>query len=103
MAGKRDYYEVLGVARDATDEDIKKAYRKLAMLYHPDRNLGDGDAHEKFKEASEAYQVLCDPDRRGRYDRYGHAGLEGRDVPHFTDAQSMFGDFLGDIFGDFFG
>src|SRR5690348_9849689 len=78
MAGsKRDCYEVLGVARDCDDEDIKKAYRKLAFEYHPDRNAGDETAGEKFKEATEAFEVLRDPDKRARYDRYGHAGLNG--------------------------
>jgi len=71
----RDYYEVLGVARDASAEDVKKAFRKLAMQYHPDRNHGDAEAAEKFKEASEAYEVLADPEKRSVYDRYGHAGL----------------------------
>ena len=88
---KRDYYEVLGVARDADDDEIKKAYRKLAMQYHPDRNVGDEEAEDKFKEAAEAYEVLRDPEKRQRYDRYGHAGLEGIDVPHFDDAESVFG------------
>src|SRR6266581_7235680 len=103
MAGtKRDYYEVLGVAREAGDEDIKRSYRKLAMQHHPDRNVGDAESEEKFKEAAEAYEVLRDPEKRQRYDRYGHAGLEGLNVPHFTDAQSVF-DLFGDIFGDIFG
>jgi molecular chaperone DnaJ len=102
MAGKRDYYEILGVAKNADEEEIKKAYRKLAMQYHPDRNAGDGEAEEKFKEAAEAYEVLHDPEKRQRYDRYGHAGLEGMNMPHFHDAQevfSMFGDILGELFG----
>jgi molecular chaperone DnaJ len=102
MAGKRDYYEVLGVGRDAGEEDIKRAYRKLAMQYHPDRNAGDKDAEEKFKEAAEAYDVLHDPAKRQRYDRYGHAGLEGMNGPGFQNAQSIF-DLFGDIFGDIFG
>lgn len=75
MATKRDYYEVLGVARNATETDIKKAYRRLAMKYHPDKNPGDAAAEEKFKEAAEAYAVLSDPEQRARYDRYGHAGV----------------------------
>jgi molecular chaperone DnaJ len=75
---KRDYYEVLGVDRGATTEQVKKAYRKLALQYHPDRNPGDSTAEEKFKEATEAYEVLRDPERRGLYDQYGHAGLSGR-------------------------
>ena len=77
MANKRDYYDVLGVNRDASAEDIKKAYRKLAMQYHPDRNPGNREAEEKFKEAAEAYEILTDPDKRARYDRFGHEGLRG--------------------------
>lgn len=102
MASKRDYYEVLGLGKDAGDEAVKNAYRKLAMQYHPDRNAGDEEAEEKFKEAAEAYEILRDPEKRQRYDRYGHAGLQGMNVPHFNDAQSvfdLFGDMLGDIFG----
>jgi molecular chaperone DnaJ len=99
---KRDYYEVLGVRRDADVEEIKRAYRKLAMQYHPDRNVGDPDAEDKFKEAAEAYEVLHDPQKRQRYDRYGHAGLDGMNVPNFSDAQSVF-DLFGDLFGDIFG
>ena len=74
MGSRRDYYEVLGVGKDADDEEIKRAYRKLAMQYHPDRNVGDPEAEVKFKEAAEAYDVLRDPEKRERYDRYGHAG-----------------------------
>jgi molecular chaperone DnaJ len=102
MAAKRDYYEVLGVARDANEDTLKKAYRKLAMQYHPDRNVGDAEAEAKFKEASEAYDVLRDPQKRQLFDRYGHAGLEGAGLPNFgnTDAvMDMFGDILGDLFG----
>jgi molecular chaperone DnaJ len=99
---KRDYYEVLGVRRDADVEEIKRSYRRLAMQFHPDRNVGDPQAEEKFKEAAEAYEVLHDAEKRRRYDRYGHAGLEGMNVPHFNDAQSVF-DLFGDLFGDFFG
>ena len=103
MAGqKRDYYEVLGVARDAGDEDVKKAYRKLAFEYHPDRNAGDETAAEKFKEATEAFEVLRDADKRARYDRYGHAGLNGAEMPDF-DPRSVFQDLFGGIFGDLFG
>lgn len=102
MAKKRDYYEVLGVRREADDEEIKRAYRQLALKYHPDRNVGDAEAEEKFKEAAEAYEVLRDQAKRQRYDRYGHAGLDGLNVPHFSDAQSVF-DLFGDLFGDFFG
>lgn len=98
---KADYYEVLGVNRDASDQELKSAYRKLALKYHPDRNPGDHTAEEKFKEASEAYQVLCDADKRAAYDRYGHAGVG-------TAGAGGFGGFaggvdLGDIFGDLFG
>src|SRR6516225_5187678 len=99
---KRDYYDVLGVAREADDEDIKRAYRKLAMQYHPDRNVGDQEAEQKFKEAAEAYDVLRDPDRRQRYDRYGHAGLEGVPMPDFGRGDSvmdLFGEILGGMFG----
>jgi molecular chaperone DnaJ len=102
MAGKRDFYEVLGVSKDADDEAIKKAYRKLALQYHPDRNGGDPEAEALFKEAAEAYDVLRDSEKRQRYDRYGHAGLQGMNVPHFNDAQSVF-DVFGDLFGDLFG
>src|SRR5205085_7241443 len=100
---KRDYYEVLGVPRGATVDDIKKAYRKLAIKYHPDKNPDDSDAEEKFKEAAEAYGVLSDDEKRARYDRYGHQGVgsAGFDPNQFAD----FGDILGDLFGfgDFFG
>jgi molecular chaperone DnaJ len=74
---KRDYYEVLGVDRNASKDDIKKAYRKLAFKYHPDKNPGDKEAEEKFKEATEAYEVLNDPEKRSLFDQYGHAGLGG--------------------------
>ncbi|HEX7708662.1 MAG TPA: molecular chaperone DnaJ [Thermoanaerobaculia bacterium] len=101
---KRDYYEVLGVARTATVDDIKKAYRKLAVKYHPDKNPGDSEAEERFKEAAEAYGVLSDEEKRARFDRYGHQGVSGMggfDPNQFAD----FGDILGDLFGfgDFFG
>jgi molecular chaperone DnaJ len=102
MAAKRDYYEVLEVARSADAEELKKAFRRLAMQYHPDRNSGDPIAAEKFKEASEAYEVLSNPDKKQRYDRYGHAGLEGLSMPDFGNAQSVF-DLFGDLFSDFFG
>lgn len=98
---KRDYYEILGVRRESDGEEIKKAYRKLAMQYHPDRNAGDPEAEVKFKEAAEAYEVLSDGDKRERYDRYGHAGLEST-AHGFRDAQSVF-DLFGDVFGDLFG
>lgn len=106
---KRDYYEVLGVPKDASADDIKKAYRKGAMKYHPDRNPGDKEAEQKFKEIGEAYDVLSDPDKKARYDQYGFAGVD----PNFGAGAGSyggagfggFGDFgdLGDIFGEFFG
>jgi molecular chaperone DnaJ len=99
---KRDYYEVLAVRREADAEEIKRAYRKLAMQYHPDRNVGDPEAEIKFKEAAEAYDVLRDPQKRERYDRYGHAGLEGMGLHDFNSRQSIF-DVFGDLFGDLFG
>jgi molecular chaperone DnaJ len=102
MAGQPEYYEVLGVRREADAEEIKKAYRKLAMKYHPDRNVGDPEAEAKFKEAAEAYAVLSDAEKRQRYDRYGHAGLAGGHGPQFSEAGpifDMFGDLLGEMFG----
>ena len=95
---KRDYYEVLGVGRDSADQAIKSAYRKLALRYHPDRNPDNSEAEEKFKEASEAYSVLSDAEKRNRYDRLGHQGVAG--AGGFNPAD--FSDFS-DIFGDFFG
>ena len=77
MASKRDYYEVLGVSRDASQSDIKKAYRKMAKKYHPDTNAGNADAEEKFKEISEAYSVLNDPEKKELYDKFGHAAFDG--------------------------
>ena len=104
---KRDFYEVLGVARDAAADDIKKAYRQMALKFHPDRNPGDKEAEKRFKEAAEAYEVLSDPEKRQRYDRYGHAGLEGAAVHDFRstdDIMSAFSDiFGGGLFGDLFG
>ena len=103
---KRDYYEVLGVSRGASEDEIKKAYKKMARKYHPDLNPGDKTAEEKFKEVNEAYEVLSDADKKARYDQYGHAGVD----PNFGaggfgggfDGSFDFGD-LGDIFGSFFG
>lgn len=107
---KRDYYEVLGIKKDATPEEIKKAYRKNAMKYHPDRNPGDKTAEEKFKEVGEAYEVLSDETKRQRYDQYGFAGVDpnfgaGAGGAGYGAGFSGFGDFgdLGDIFGEFFG
>jgi molecular chaperone DnaJ len=98
---KRDYYEVLGVSRDATEAEIKKAYRRLAMKHHPDRNQSDTDAERKFKEAKEAYEVLTDADKRSAYDRFGHDGLRGAAGGGFS--AEGFGDIFGDVFGDIFG
>jgi molecular chaperone DnaJ len=97
----RDYYEVLGISRSASDNEIKKAYRKLAMKYHPDRNPDDKEAEESFKEATEAYEVLSDDQKRQIYDAYGHEGLKSRGYqgPDFEDIFSSFGDIFGDIFG----
>ncbi|MCL6269995.1 molecular chaperone DnaJ [Sansalvadorimonas sp. 2012CJ34-2] len=104
---KRDYYEVLGIARDASDKEMKKAYRRMAMKFHPDRNPGDKESEEKFKEVNEAFEILSDPQKRGAYDQYGHAGVDpgmgghggfggGFDGGNFSD---IFGDVFGDIFG----
>jgi len=98
---KADYYEVLGVSRDASEQELKSAYRKLALKFHPDRNPGDHAAEEKFKEASEAYQVLCDADKRAAYDRFGHAGVSGGGPGGFGGFSGAVD--LGDIFGDLFG
>ncbi len=102
---KRDYYEVLGVERGADDASIKKAYRQLAKKYHPDMNPGDAEAEKKFKEASEAYAVLSDPDKRRQYDQFGHAAFEGGagGFGGFDFGGADFSDIFGDIFGDFFG
>ncbi len=103
MASKRDYYEILGVARTASIKEISDAYRKLAIKFHPDKNPDDEEAVGYFKEASEAFEVLNDADKRARYDRYGHAGVEaGGGAPHFNDVNDIFNAF-GDIFGDIFG
>jgi molecular chaperone DnaJ len=106
---KRDYYEVLGVSRTAGDQEIKSAYRKLALQFHPDRNPDNPDAEERFKECSEAYAILADTEKRARYDRFGHAGISsgpgggpgGFDASVFTDFQDIFGDIFG--FADMFG
>ncbi|MDR7268321.1 molecular chaperone DnaJ [Pelomonas saccharophila] len=109
MASKRDYYEILGVAKNASEDDIKKAYRKLAMKFHPDRNQGDGakKAEEQFKEAKEAYEMLSDAQKRAAYDQYGHAGVDpnmgaGRGGPG-AEGFGGFAEAFGDIFGDIFG
>lgn len=108
--GKRDFYEILDVSKNASKEDIKKAYRKQALKFHPDKNPGDNSAEEKFKEAAEAYEVLSDDDKRARYDRFGHAGLGGGAGGGFggqgmtvEDIFSSFGDIFGDAFGGFGG
>ncbi|MBX3241587.1 MAG: molecular chaperone DnaJ [Chitinophagaceae bacterium] len=106
---KRDYYEVLGISKSASADEIKKSYRKVAMQYHPDRNPGDKAAEDKFKEAAEAYEVLSDADKKAQYDRFGHAGVGGRNGGfgsgmNMDDIFSQFGDvFSDDIFGSFFG
>lgn len=104
---KRDYYEILGVSRSASSDEIKKAYRQMAMKYHPDKNPGDSAAEDKFKEAAVAYEVLSDSEKRSRYDRFGHQGVDGSGGgfghgPQFHDVSDIFEAF-GDIFGDFFG
>ncbi len=104
MAEKRDYYEVLGVERNASDSELKSAYRKLAKKYHPDMNPGDKEAEVKFKEASEAYSVLSDAEKRRQYDQFGHSAFEGGAGGGGFDFSGMdMGDIFGDIFGDFFG
>jgi molecular chaperone DnaJ len=104
MASKRDFYEILGVPKNASDDEIKKSYRKLAMKYHPDRNQGDATAEVKFKEVKEAYEMLSDAEKRAAYDQYGHAGVD----PNMRGAAGAggfggFGESFGDIFGDIFG
>jgi molecular chaperone DnaJ len=108
---KRDYYEILGVGKTSSADEIKKAYRKVAMQYHPDRNPGDKSAEEKFKEAAEAYEILSDTDKKAQYDRYGHAGVSSNGRGGYSgggmnmeDIFSQFGDIFGeDVFGNFFG
>jgi len=103
LAHKRDYYEILGVSRSADADQIKKAYRKLALKHHPDRNPGDKSAEERFKEATEAYQVLSDAERRMQYDQFGHAAFEQAGGFGGFDFSAGFEDIFSDIFGDFFG
>ena len=105
---KRDYYEVLGVSKDADEATLKKAYRQAAKKYHPDMNPGDAEAEKKFKEASEAYAVLSDPEKRRQYDQFGHAAFDGSagaggGYGGFDFNGADFGDIFGDIFGDLFG
>lgn len=102
MATKRCYYEVLQVERTASNGEIASSYRRLAVKYHPDKNPGDEEAIARFKECSEAFEVLNDPDKRSRYDRHGHAGVNGGGAGHFNDVEDIFSAF-GDIFGDIFG
>lgn len=104
MSEKRDYYDVLGVSRSASADEIKKAYRKMALKYHPDKNPGDKSAEEKFKEAAEAYEVLSDPNKKSRYDQFGHAGMSGAsgfggNGMNMEDIFSHFGDVFGGAFG----
>src|ERR1700693_6548285 len=100
---KRDYYEILGINRDASDEDIKKAYRKLAMKFHPDRNPDNPKAEEQFKEAKQAYEILSDANKRAAYDQYGHAGVDPSAAAGAGAGFGNFADAFGDIFGDIFG
>ena len=110
---KRDFYEILGVSKTSSADEIKKAYRKVAMQFHPDRNPGDNAAEDKFKEAAEAYEILSDADKRAQYDRFGHnafgpgrggGGFSGGQGMNMDDIFSQFGDIFGeDMFGNFFG
>ena len=108
MAEKRDYYEVLGLSKGASGDEVKKAFRRMAMKYHPDKNPGDKDAEEKFKEINEAYSILSDPDKKQKYDKFGHAGVDpnqgfgGFRGDYNTGFDNGFDD-LFDIFGDIFG
>ena len=96
----RDYYEILGISRSASPEEIKKAYRQAALKYHPDRNPGDKESEERFKEAAEAYSVLIDPEKRAIYDRYGHEGLQGQGYQGFGGFDSTIFEDFGDILGN---
>ena len=108
---KRDCYEILGLSSDSSSEEIKKTYRRLALKYHPDRNPGDKEAEEKFKEAAEAYSILIDPEKKSIYDRFGYEGLRGQGINGFSgfnssifeEFEDILGDFFGFGFGDFFG
>lgn len=100
---KRDYYEILGVERSVSEKDLKKAYRRVAMKFHPDRNPGDKEAESKFKEASEAYEILSDAKKRAAYDQFGHAGVEGQTSGAGAAGFGGFADIFGDVFGDIFG
>ena len=100
---KRDYYEVLGVDKSASDQEIKKAFRRVAMKHHPDRNPDDKNSGEKFKEAQEAYEILGDGDKKAAYDRFGHAGVDGNSGGGGGFDGAGFGDMFGDVFGDIFG
>src|SRR3972149_5135659 len=104
MDGNRDYYEILGVKRGASTDELKQAYRQMALKYHPDRNPGDKESEKKFKEAAEAYEVLSDAEKRSRYDQFGHEGLRGYAHRGFTDFEDIFSTFA-DVFSDssFFG
>ncbi len=102
MTTKRDYYEILSLERTCTDVEIKASYRKAALKYHPDRNPGNTEAEERFKEASEAYEVLSDGQKRATYDRFGHQGLSGQGFQGFQDVGDIFSSF-GSIFEEFFG
>src|SRR5207249_4788950 len=104
VSQKRDYYEVLGVSRGATPPELKSAFRKLALQFHPDKNDGDKASEDKFKEASEAYEVLCDPEKRARYDRFGHQAPGGfGPSPFEAGFTGNINDIFGDIYGEIFG
>ena len=100
---KRDFYDVLGVSKNASPEELKSAYRKLAVKHHPDKNPGDKASEDKFKEAQEAYEILGDNDKKAAYDRYGHAGVDGNSGGQRGGGAGGFGDIFGDVFGDIFG